>query len=101
MAPSDVISMIATVQSLSMALERNFWSANLPGMLMRRVFDFDVSPSLVRSELSTAVVWPSSSKMALMNSVVLVLPLVPVTPMTVMRREGRRKMTEANHAQSR
>src|SRR3989344_3544636 len=88
-APCEVTSIIAYPHPSSTARRKNFWIKNRPGIDILYKFGLESEPILNLIVFETAVLYPASSKIALRISVTDVLPLVPVTAITFILREGK------------
>ena len=87
--PSEVTSKIAYWHLLSTACLKNFWILKRPGMVILRVLGHSFSPILNLIPDKDATLKPASSKISVIKITTVVLPLVPVTPITFSFLEGK------------
>src|SRR3989344_9253383 len=86
--PSEATSKTAYWQPASTAFLRNFLMTKRPGIVMRNVLGQTFSPILNWIDDKEAVLNPAFSKIAIIKCTAVVLPLVPVTPITLIFRLG-------------
>src|SRR3989338_3558380 len=79
---------------------RKRWRKNLPGIVIFKSFLHSCFPIWNRMDEMEATRLLSSSKMCRNISTTVDFPLVPVTPITVMAREGKRYKNPASNAKT-
>ncbi len=88
--PSEVTSKTAYWHWALTACRKNFWILKRPGMVILRILDHSFSLILNLMPDKDATLNPASSKISAIKVTTVVLPLVPVTPMTFKFLEGNR-----------